>query len=167
MRRRHKDDGPFAWDSPCRARANLTEEKVDDDTPEEERNVEGDVGCHDVLGSEDTADEPGDDGRDEAMEGDGKRSEQTVKVFEDGLKAGRVSGTSKGDGLGCGEREVLGSALILSLLGSDLGSGTLGDGCAGMLFRVVAGQVVRICVDGRWLRHRSCRRSGGARMEVR
>ncbi|KAI3494706.1 hypothetical protein L1887_40522 [Cichorium endivia] len=78
------------------------------------------------------------DGGNEAVERDGKRPEQAVKVLEHGLEAGRVSGARVRDGFrGLGEREMLCLALVLFLLGTDLGGGSLGDGGVRMAFEKV------------------------------
>lgn len=87
----YKDDGPFCRDPPCSARLNAAEEDVDDQAPEEQGEIEGDVGGHESVSGESLGDDSSNDAWDELVHRHRERGEEEGKVVDGPGEAWRVA----------------------------------------------------------------------------
>lgn len=84
MGRAHEDDGPICGDPPCSSRLYAPKEDVNDQPPEEEGDIECEIGSHEVILRQDGSDDSSSDPWSPAMYGDRERGEEEGKVV-DGL----------------------------------------------------------------------------------
>lgn len=80
MRRTNEDDWPIRRYPPCSSRLNAPKEDVDNQSPKEQRNVECDVGRHEILLDEDSCYSSGNKSRSVLVYWKGQRGEERCQV---------------------------------------------------------------------------------------